>query len=207
MPVKTGLMVLSTFSEISKKLVKSGVKPELLSNIELSKFRIGGDLRLSFLIEYGAKGDSILNNFIKKSIIKRDTIIKIKPVNYFSNIHFWVLWNHDGYDSELLNSSFGKERVKMFSLVKDSKYIYMPIFSVPITTSNDDVAKIVLDYNKSDSDSKIDFFMLVKNSDPDTNLFGRKVIFLCYFTKEGGYSKSKLPDFIDNNDVDTWVLK
>ena len=60
------------------------------------------------------------------------------------------------------------------------------IFSVPITSSKDDVAKIILDYNKSNPVTKIDMFMVSRDKD-------NKGILLLSFAKGGKYSKSNLP--------------
>jgi uncharacterized protein YpmB len=73
-------------------------------------------------------------------------------------------------------------------------------FQLPSTTSNDEVAKIIVDYNKSKPDNKIDIFVITKTKDV-------KIIQLLSFNPVSGYSKSKLPDLIDNNDSTLWVLK
>jgi hypothetical protein len=103
-------------------------------------------------------------------------------------------------------SKFKKYTNKSFELRKDNKFIVdnTKVFSFPKTTSNDEVAKILLEYNKSNSDNKIDFFYYDSDTGRATS---RPQFFALSFTKESGYSKSKLPDLINNNDITLWVLK
>jgi hypothetical protein len=115
-PSNTGIKILTSYSEISKKLLKSGVKPELLSTTEDSKLVFSSALRPSFLIEYGSKGDSILIEIILKSISNRDK--NIKPEKEIDSPNNHLIWNLEEKDMDFLTSIFGNERVRLSSLVK-----------------------------------------------------------------------------------------
>ena len=97
-------------------------------------------------------------------------------------------------------SKFKEYSKKAIDDTKTTKDPFIVLFNVPKTASNDQIAKIIVDYNKSNPVTKIDGFITSKSKD-------EKVTLLVSFDPTSGYNKDKLPPLIDDNDTTIWILK